>query len=135
MIAAGTPRIAADRPLSRLGSLARPVLVDCPAGAGPDAVNPFRVADGTVIVATDTRRGRADAAKTARMARSLDAAPMAWIERAVAGSNEAPVASPSTELPTVTLPHVEGEPLQHSTVTQRFRRVAAMIVEATGPER
>jgi len=136
VVAAGTPRIATHRPLSRVTSrLARPVLLDCPAGAGPDAVDPLRVADGTVIVATETRRGRTDAAKTARMARSLDAAPVAWIERAVASRGEATAPSPPTDLPAVTLPHVRNDPLQHPTVVKRFRRIARAIVASSGPGR
>jgi septum site-determining protein MinD len=49
------------------------VLLDCPAGAGPDAVAPLRVADAAVVVTTAEPACLRDAAKTAAMARELDA--------------------------------------------------------------
>lgn len=48
------------------------VLVDCPAGAGPDAVAPLRAADRALLVTTPTRHAVADTVKTAAMARALD---------------------------------------------------------------
>jgi len=57
----------------------RPVLLDCPAGAGPDAVAPLRAADRTVVVSTPRERSLRDAAKTAAMARQLDADPAAVV--------------------------------------------------------
>lgn len=62
-----------------LRDYAEPVLLDCPAGAGPDAVAPLRVADGTVILSTPRQRSLRDAAKTAAMARHLDAPPAAVV--------------------------------------------------------
>jgi len=59
----------------RLRSCERPVMFDCPAGAGPDAVGPLRVADRSVVVSTPSERSLRDAAKTAAMARQLDAPP------------------------------------------------------------
>jgi septum site-determining protein MinD len=53
-----------------------PVLLDCPAGASPDAVAPLRAADRTVVVSTPHERSLRDAAKTAAMARQLDAPPV-----------------------------------------------------------
>ncbi|QCC48323.1 MinD/ParA family ATP-binding protein [Halobellus limi] len=47
------------------------VLVDCPAGAGPDATVPLRVADGVLVVATPCVAALRDAAKTAAMARAV----------------------------------------------------------------
>lgn len=46
-------------------------ILDCPAGAGPVAVDPLRAADGVVLVSTDRRESCEDAAKTARIARRL----------------------------------------------------------------
>jgi ATPases involved in chromosome partitioning len=57
----------------------RPVLLDCPAGAGPDAVAPLRAADRTVVVSTPCERSLRDAAKTAAMARQLNADPAAVV--------------------------------------------------------
>ena len=59
----------------RLQAHPDPVLLDCPAGAGPDAVAPLRAADRTVVVSTPRERSLRDAAKTAAMARQLDAPP------------------------------------------------------------
>ncbi|WP_435064925.1 MinD/ParA family ATP-binding protein [Halobaculum sp. EA56] len=47
------------------------VLVDCPAGAGPDAVAPLGVADGAVLVTEPCAAAVRDAVKTAGMARAL----------------------------------------------------------------
>ncbi|MFC6825382.1 MinD/ParA family ATP-binding protein [Halopelagius fulvigenes] len=47
------------------------VLVDCPAGAGPDAAAPLRVCDGAVVVSSLCAPSLRDAAKTASMARTL----------------------------------------------------------------
>jgi septum site-determining protein MinD len=48
-----------------------PILLDCPAGAGPDAATPLRVADGTLLVGTLCAPGLRDTAKTAAMSRAL----------------------------------------------------------------
>lgn len=58
-------------PLSRLRGTADAVLLDCPAGAGPDAVAPLRVADAAVVVTTLDPACLRDAAKTAAMARQI----------------------------------------------------------------
>ena len=47
------------------------VLVDCPAGAGPDAVGPLRIADRTLVVTTPTPASLENAAKTAAMSRAV----------------------------------------------------------------
>lgn len=52
------------------------VLVDCPAGAGPDVATPLAAADRTLLVSTPDAESLQDAAKTAAMARCLDAAPV-----------------------------------------------------------
>lgn len=63
----------------RLQRYRAPVLLDCPAGAGPDAVAPLRAADRTVVVSTPSEQSLRDAAKTAAMARQLDARPAAAV--------------------------------------------------------
>lgn len=50
------------------------VLVDCPAGAAPDAVAPLRVADGALLVTEPCVAALRDAAKTAAVARRLGTA-------------------------------------------------------------
>ena len=47
------------------------VVVDCPAGAGPDAVAPLRVADAAVVAVTACAPAVRDAAKAVAMARHL----------------------------------------------------------------
>ncbi|WP_256300013.1 MinD/ParA family ATP-binding protein [Haloarchaeobius salinus] len=49
----------------------RPTVVDTPAGAGPDAVAPLRVADDALLVADGTPQALRDAAKTGAIAREL----------------------------------------------------------------
>lgn len=51
----------------------QPVLVDCPAGAGPDAAAPLRAADEALLVSEPTPESLRDAAKTGAMAQQLDA--------------------------------------------------------------
>ncbi|ODR81326.1 cell division inhibitor MinD [Haladaptatus sp. W1] len=57
--------------LSRLADAADHVLVDCPAGAGPDAATPLRLADHVLLVTTTDPACLRDTAKTAAMARAL----------------------------------------------------------------
>lgn len=57
--------------LSRLGAAAAPTLLDCPAGAGPDAVRPLRAADAALVVSSLCAPALRDAAKTAAMARAV----------------------------------------------------------------
>jgi septum site-determining protein MinD len=71
----GDADAAADalaRALDTLGATERPVVVDCPGGAGPDAAAPLRVADAALVVTTPCAPALRDAAKTAAMARTLD---------------------------------------------------------------
>jgi len=53
-----------------------PVLLDCPAGAARDAAVPLRQADRTLLVTTPQPQTLRDTAKTAEMARTLDAPPV-----------------------------------------------------------
>ncbi len=57
--------------LERFRAIRTPTLVDCPAGAGPDAATPIRVADGVLLVSPLCVAALRDAAKTAAMARAL----------------------------------------------------------------
>lgn len=65
------PSVSIDDVADRLRGAADVVLLDCPAGAGPDAVDPLAAADGLVLVTTTDDRSARDAAKTAAMARTL----------------------------------------------------------------
>lgn len=53
-----------------------PTLLDCPAGASPDAAAPLRAADRSVLVTPLRRSALRDAAKTAAIARRLDCPPL-----------------------------------------------------------
>lgn len=65
-----------------------PVLIDCPAGIGPDATRPLRQADRTLVVSTDDRQALEDTRRTITAARQLDAPPTGAVVRAVAGPPE-----------------------------------------------
>jgi len=69
----------AGQVFDRLQRSPRPVLLDCPAGAGPDAAVPLRAADRSVVVSTPEPQSLRDATKTAAMARQLDAPPAAVV--------------------------------------------------------
>ncbi|WP_416839815.1 CDP-4-keto-6-deoxy-D-glucose-3-dehydrase [Haloferax sp. DFSO52] len=60
-----------ERWLRTVAADPRQSVVDCPAGAGPDAVTPLRVADAVVVVTQLCAPALRDAAKTAAMARAL----------------------------------------------------------------
>ncbi|KAB1194155.1 P-loop NTPase [Haloferax sp. MBLA0076] len=62
---------AFERWLRMVAAEHRDVVVDCPAGAGPDAAAPLRVADAVVVVSPLCVPALRDAAKTAAMARAL----------------------------------------------------------------
>ena len=51
-------------------------LLDCPAGASPDAAAPLRAADRSLLVTPLRRSALRDAAKTAAIARRLDCPPL-----------------------------------------------------------
>lgn len=63
-----------QRLLARLARRETATLVDCPAGASPDAVAPLRVADGVLLVSPLCAAALRDTAKTAAMARTLGTA-------------------------------------------------------------
>jgi septum site-determining protein MinD len=64
-----------------------PVILDCPAGASPDAVAPLRAADRALIATPLRRAALRDAAKTAAIARRLDCPPVGAV---VIGESSAP---------------------------------------------
>lgn len=96
--------------LDTLSTVDRPVLLDCPAGAGPDSVTPLRAADCTVLVATPDRQSLCDAAKTAAMARELDAPPIVTVlSRSDGTVDPEPLLNVST---VVHVPEVPKPPLE-----------------------
>lgn len=69
--APGVERSTMRRALRRLSCGDRPVIVDCPAGAGVDVADPLGLAAGCVVVSRATPAGLRDGAKTAAMARAV----------------------------------------------------------------
>ncbi len=120
------PPVAAS--LERATYWPGPVLVDCPAGASPDAVAPLRVAEGSVVVSTDTPASLRDAAKTTAMARTLDAPPVAAVVR---GSPDERAVRRLLGCETVvSLPAVSGRPLEHAGVRAGYETVADCVVNS-----
>jgi len=68
-----------DPCLDELARWSGPVLLDCPAGVSPAAVDPLRVADRTLLVSTACRESLEDAAKTAAVACTLEAPPVGCV--------------------------------------------------------
>lgn len=103
------------------------VLVDAPCGAGPDAARPLAAADATVLVTRPTPAAVRDAAKTAAMARELDATVAAV---AVVGDRpERPLAPAFAVHPdrVVAVPRVAGDPLTAAGVAEAVADVATLV--------
>ncbi|NHN48804.1 P-loop NTPase [Halostella sp. JP-L12] len=112
--------------LSRLRRSSRRVLIDCPAGAGPDAAAPLRAADATVVVTLPTPESLRDAAKTAAMARALDAP----VAAAVVTRAESPPEGVRRLLETdrvVAVPDGGERPLRASGVDDAYRRLGVLV--------
>lgn len=133
VIPAGTGRPLLDQALAPVANLDRPTLVDTPAGAGSAVAAALRVADGTVLVATDAAESLEDAEKTAEMARALDAPPVVAVLRSPADPRpDRRVAGTPTErrvagAPVEVVPDVSGPPLRNGRVCAAHDRVAALL--------
>ena len=105
-----------------------PVLLDCPAGAAPDAVAPLRAAERCLLVTPLRRAALRDAAKTAAIARRLDCPPVGVV---VVRTESAP--DPVTDLlgcPVLgRVPSREPEPLSTPAVESAYDGVAGSLVE------
>jgi septum site-determining protein MinD len=88
----------------------RPVVVDSPAGASPDAVLPLRMADQALVVTTTDSEAVEDAKKTAAIARSTGTEVIGWI---VNRSSTVPdtVARAAGSTPAIPVPPTENPPL------------------------
>ncbi len=127
LVAAGTDAAdGIDAALARLGDPAEPVLVDTPAGASPAVASPLRAADATVLVSTPTRRSLEAAAKTAAMARTLDAPVLGCVLTRSDGSID-----PRPLLDCRTLAHVPAvpEPLGDDRVRAAYAHAAKEVTE------
>ncbi len=111
-----------------------PVLLDCPAGASPDAAAPLRAADRSVLVTPLRRPALRDAAKTAAIARRLDCPPLG-----VVAVRTRSVPDPLADLldcPVLGgVPPAPSPPLADPTVRAAYDSVARRLVEAYGTER
>ncbi|MDS0222988.1 CDP-4-dehydro-6-deoxy-D-gulose 4-reductase [Haloarcula sp. S1AR25-5A] len=104
----------------------RPVLLDCPAGAGPDAARPLRGADRTVLVSEPRRQSLTDTAKTAAMSRALDAPPVLTV---LVGSDGSVDPSNLLSCPrTVHIPSV-SKPLASDLTTPKYVDIANVLTK------
>ncbi|MBB6645865.1 MinD/ParA family ATP-binding protein [Halobellus ruber] len=125
------PRDAFEGLGSRLRELreatAELVVVDCPAGAGPDATVPLRVADRVLLVSTACAAGLRDAAKTAAMARAVGTPVVGGVV------TRARVAPPGVDdllgCPVVTTVPEATEPLDDAGVQRAYRRLARAVAD------
>ena len=109
----------------RLRRSPRPVLLDCPAGAGPDAAVPLRAADRSVVVSTPREQSLRDAAKTAAMARQLDAPPATVVLVRSDGSVDP---TPLFECPRVAhIPELPKPPLETEESASRYLSCAKTL--------
>lgn len=113
--------------LARLTDDADHVLVDCPAGAGPDAVTPLRVAEHVLLVTTPDPASLRDTAKTAAMARTLDISVVGCV---LTHANDAPSGVERLlDCPVlVTVPAVGAPVLTHEPVARSYDTLASTIL-------
>ena len=117
-----------DRSLDRLARSGRSVVVDCPAGAGPDAAIPLRAADATLLVTTLCAPALRDAAKTAAMARTLDAPPCGVVLTRTRSAPEAVVDLLGCPV-VASVPAAEPPILADEGPRTAYRRLAARLGE------
>ncbi|WP_206424445.1 helicase HerA-like domain-containing protein [Halorubrum sp. CSM-61] len=111
-----------------------PTLLDCPAGASPDAAAPLRAADRCLLATPLRRAALRDAAKTAALARRLDCPPVG----AVAVRAESVPAGVSDLLGCPVLgriPVAEPEPLSDRSVRAAYDDAARRLVDEHGTDR
>lgn len=110
------------------------VLVDCPAGASPDATDPLSVADATLLVTTPHPAAIRDTMKTAAMARILDADPLGVVvSGAAAPPNRIEEALETAVLGCV--PRVSPPVLTRPAATSAYRSIASRISDARQTKR
>ncbi|MWG33903.1 MinD/ParA family ATP-binding protein [Halomarina oriensis] len=121
ILTAPRERAATRRLLRTLDGRPGRVLVDCPAGAGRDAVTPLALAARSVVVSTPAPADVRDAAKSVAMARTLDAPPVA---STLTGRDDS-VTALERVLPTpcIAVPRAET-PLETASVTERYRELS-----------
>jgi septum site-determining protein MinD len=128
------------RAIDGAASPAARVLVDCPAGAAPDAVAPLRVADGALLVTEPCVAALRDAAKTAAVARRVETPVVgAVVTRATAvppGVDDALGCPVVARVPPAASAAAAGEAAAHTGGVLACDRVASAYdraAEALGP--
>ncbi|ACM56408.1 MinD/ParA family ATP-binding protein [Halorubrum lacusprofundi] len=123
-----------------LGALAEsvpddsPTLLDCPAGASPDAAAPLRVADRCLLATPLRRAALRDAAKTAALARRLDCLPVGVV--AVRAESVPTGVGDLLGCPVLgRIPPAEAEPLASSAVRSAYDDLARRLVDEHGADR
>ena len=134
----GVAVVTAGRP-SRTGPALRatrewdgPVLVDCPAGIGPDATRPLRHADAALLVTTDGPQSLDDTRRTITAARQLGAAPAGVLLRAAVNHPTAPPDSVADCPVVATVPAVT-DPLDAPPLSGAWSSVASRLFEDDPP--
>lgn len=128
--AAGGPTAGATAAaLARLRAADPPTVVDCPGGAGPDAVAPLRAADHVLVVAAACRPALRDAAKTVATARALSVpvAGAALVRTTTAPDGVADLLGCPV---LATVPEVEPPVLRRDVVRVAYERLAAALATA-----
>ncbi|SNR23851.1 MinD/ParA family ATP-binding protein [Halorubrum vacuolatum] len=109
------------------------VLLDCPAGASPDAVAPLRVAEGCVLVTPLQAPALRDTTKTAALARALDCRIHGVVITRAASAPDA--VSDLLECPILgTVPDRPSDPLASTPVKSAYRRIAKRLMETDHAE-
>jgi septum site-determining protein MinD len=112
--------------LRHLSDCKRRVLLDCPAGAGPDAAAPLRIADCAALVSLATPQSLRDAAKTAAMARALDTSVVAAAVVRTDAVRDSIGELLGTET-VVAVPDGGDDPLRSSAAATAYRRLSVRI--------
>ncbi|MFB6141837.1 MAG: MinD/ParA family protein [Halorientalis sp.] len=119
--------------LRRLEGQPEQVLLDCPAGSGPGAVRPLRVADRTLLVTTTSADSLRAASKTASMARAVGASPVGAVvvTRRPGGDDRRPDAdrvAARLDCPVLgAVPRAEVAPVTAEEVRAAYARVAGKL--------
>ncbi|ESS03198.1 MAG: ATPase involved in chromosome partitioning [uncultured archaeon A07HR67] len=111
-----------------------PLLVDCPAGAAPDAAAPFRAADRCVLVTTLRRPALRDAVKTAAIARRLGCRPLDVVVTRTASTPDALARLLACPV-LASVPPAPAAPLADARVAAAYDDAARRLVESYGKDR
>ena len=125
----GANRTAVEGALSRVADDETAVLLDSPAGATESATLPLRVADRTLLVSTLCAPALRDTAKTAAMARELDAPPCGVVLTRTQLTPDA--VSELLDCPVLaSIPSAEQPVLNATVVRVAYRRLAERLRES-----